>query len=398
MRLFVAILVGILVISPVALLMGAGSFLGSPPPPAALTPASHGEGIGPAAIGRDPLKWPFSRDSIWNLPIGANARYVPGLVHVSSARGFFPDVNLLVLQPNAPLTDVYLNTDDWSGGSRCAVQGGVRFTAPIPTNFVVAGASPGDTPNAAVAILKADGRTLIQGQPFARCVAGQPPTINYWDQDEDIFGPGVSGYHGGSHLSSIGGTVRLGELVPGGVIRHSLKLGFLGGENYFYNATTRGFRWPALSADAPAASTYGIRDPARAALRMGSLLAIPPSLSIVSLSLETEPGRILARALQDYGGYVVDDAGWSVYDVSVEQSPDGYVGDEFLAAWGYPITPANKANPWSRDMDKLMLALGVVDNWDRATWQRVSASNGAEGAGGGTPRVAWARCVPAACC
>src|SRR5216117_1819241 len=31
--------------------------------------------------GRDPLLWPFSRDSIWNLPIGASAVYVPANIN-----------------------------------------------------------------------------------------------------------------------------------------------------------------------------------------------------------------------------------------------------------------------------------------------------------------------------
>src|SRR2546422_553426 len=41
-------------------------------------------------------------------------------------------------------------------------------------------------------------------------------------------------------------------------------------------------------------------------------------------------------------------------------------------------------------MDRIFGALNVVDNWDAATWQTVSASNGTQGAGGGTPRVSWA--------
>src|SRR5712692_3119250 len=36
-------------------------------------------GGGPPS-GRDPLLWPFSRDSIWNLPIGASAVYVPAKI------------------------------------------------------------------------------------------------------------------------------------------------------------------------------------------------------------------------------------------------------------------------------------------------------------------------------
>ena len=28
-------------------------------------------------VTRDPLKWPFAQNSIWNMPIGSGAQYVP---------------------------------------------------------------------------------------------------------------------------------------------------------------------------------------------------------------------------------------------------------------------------------------------------------------------------------
>src|SRR5206468_1900397 len=108
------------------------------------------------------------------------------------------------------------------------------------------------------------------------------------------------------------------------------------------------------------------------------------------MGLETEPAKILAHAFQDYGGYTVDDAAWSVYAVATEYSPSGKVDDEFGAAWNFTISPASRDVPWARDMDRIFGALAVVDNWDFSTWQTVSASNGTLGAGLGAPRVAWA--------
>src|SRR2546425_13056249 len=117
-----------------------------------------------SATGRVATLWPFSRDSIWNLPIGANAVYVPTSIKKPTDYGMTTDVDVLILTPNAPPTDVYYNGDAWSGGSRCNAQGPVLFSAPIPTNFVVLGAGSGNpdgtTPNYATAILAADGHTL----------------------------------------------------------------------------------------------------------------------------------------------------------------------------------------------------------------------------------------------
>jgi len=342
-----------------------------------------------SAAGRVATLWPFSRDSIWNLPIGANAVYVPGNIKKPSAYGMTTDVDVLILTPTAPVTDVYFNGDAWGGGSRCNAQGNILFSAPIPTNFVVPGAGSGNpdgtTPNYATAILAADGHTLIQGQPMARCTAGGTATMMWSQQNEDLLLTGNSGAHGGSMLSSLGGVIRLGELVPGGTIRHALKVNLFGRDNYYTGSGS--FRWPATTADGCAPGCYGGSVPA---LRMGSLLALPPSVDVNSMGLETDAAKILAHAFQDYGGYTVDDAAWSVYAVATEYSPSGKVDDEFAAAWNFTISPASRDVPWARDMDRIFGALNVVDNWNKATWDQVSASNGTQGAGGGAPRVPWA--------
>src|SRR5207237_5611727 len=162
------------------------------------------------------------------------------------------------LKPTAPMTPGFLNSDGWGSGSRCAALGGVLFNAPIPNDFVVpgnhAGSSDGDTPNAAAAFLAADGHTLIQHQPFARCTAGGPATSHYLFPTEDLLGTGRTGSHGGSGLSALGGTVRLGELVPGGAIRHALKLN-IDAVNFYSGFS--GFRWPATKSDAGGAGYSG---------------------------------------------------------------------------------------------------------------------------------------------
>jgi len=208
-----------------------------------------------------------------------------------------------------------------------------------------------------------------------------------WSQEnEDLLKTGNSGAHGGSMLSSLGGVIRLGELVPGGTIRHAMKVNLFGRDNYYTGFGS--FRWPATTADGCAPGCYGGLVPA---LRMGSLLALPPSFDVNAMGLETgEPAKILAHAFQDYGAYTVDDAAWSVYAVATEYSPSGKVDDEFGAAWNFTISPASRDVPWARDMDRIFGALAVVDNWDSSTWQTVSDSNGTLGAGLGAPRVAWA--------
>src|SRR6267378_3116948 len=181
-----------------------------------ITSVSFSAGNVQSSAVRDALKQPFTQDSIWNLPIGASASYVWAGIRHATAQAYFTDADVLVLTPSAPATAVFTNYDDWGAGTRCASSGPALFTVPIPAGFVIpgnhAGSPDGDTPHAATAILAADGHTIIQTQPFAKC-PGVAPTSHYVFGNEDLYGTGVTGSHGGSGLSALGGTVRLGELV-----------------------------------------------------------------------------------------------------------------------------------------------------------------------------------------
>jgi hypothetical protein len=188
-------------------------------------------------------------------------------------------------------------------------------------------------------------------------------------------------------LSAIGGTIRLGELVPNGTIRHAMKVDLWGRGNYYYdNVTQSGHRWPALTHDSSAPTEYTGRNPA---MKLGALLALASGFNVNSL--ETGPGLILAQAFQNYGGYTVDNAGWSVYMIATEFSPDGDVMTEFRNKWGFDLNvDASGSTGWSRDLNKIFASLNVVDNWNEALWNTVRASNGTQGSGGGTPRAPWA--------
>src|SRR2546426_3301204 len=138
---------------------------------------------------------------------------------------------------------------------------------------------------------------LIQGQPMARCTAGGTATMMWSQHDEDLLKTGNSGAHGGSMLSSLGGVIRLGELVPGGTIRHALKVNLFGRDNYYTGSGSGSFRWPATTADGCAPGCYGGAGPPP---RMGSLLPPPPSLHVNAMGLETAPAENLPPPLPDH--------------------------------------------------------------------------------------------------
>ncbi len=300
---------------------------------------------------RSPATWPFASTSIWNTPIGSGAVYVPAAIAPATQRTVVTDQDIIVMQPTAPVTPIQFNGAGWSGGSRCS-GGATMASAPIPSSLVV----PSSKGNNSFAILMADGRTVLQGQPLARCAAGGPATTGSLAPAANLYTDGTRGAHGGSGLSSLGGTIRLGELVPGAPpIRHALKVNLDGAMDYW----PIGFRWPAVKEDGYGPQRYGGKVPA---LQMGALLALPASLNLASLNLQTGPGRMIAWTLQNYGAYCVDDAARPVFSIATETGPAGAVVDQFQAGWGYSFVTGAGDTAWARDIATIFAHLDVVAN------------------------------------
>ncbi len=315
---------------------------------------------------RNPFQWPFSSNSIWNMPIGSNAVYVDAEIDTEVNRGLTVDEDIIVFTPKESSIPVYTSNALWNRDrDRCEIDGPLLFEAPIPKDFIVSSDTwDGLTPNSGLAVLMPDARTIVQTQPFAKCTEDNG-TSRYVPAEVDLYGEGITGAHGGSGLSAVGGTLRLGELDDeNDTIKHALKVNLFANENLFYDEETKGFRWPALRADSYAADQYYTErvGPIVKACRMGALLAIPTSISLEGLNLETIPALILARAFQQYGAYIVDDTAWDVYAIVTEWSPSGRFTDEFEKAWGFPFDEGNKDTPWSRDIKKIFDHLHVVDN------------------------------------
>lgn len=313
----------------------------------------------PVPAARDPLRWPFASDSIWNTPRGAAADLRPA--NLTPPRVDL-DVDYLVVTSAAdPLTPTY----DYAtfGPGRCRgtkPQPQAAFApalgAPIhvPYDFVLPDAtrSPYATPNNSSAFLDPDGRTLHQFNATARCSPGAP-LYGYRTVDGDIRGDGRLGGHLGSGLSSIGGDVRAGELFGAQPLDHALKIDVTPGAlSYAPGSATPGFRWPADMADGYAAKDYRGRDPD---LAMGSLLAIPVSATATSLGLRTEAGRRLLAAFQDYGAYVADTTG----DADASLCVDSGALADYRARTGHDL---DADGALQSDLLRLFRALQVVTN------------------------------------
>ncbi len=306
---------------------------------------------------RDKFLWPFSSVSPWNMPIGSGAIYIPANIQqagfAKADEGYIYQV-----KSNDPVRSVY-GVGAWGPG-RCT---GTypEGTMQIPRGLVIPDATPTNTPNNSSAFLMPDGQTLVQVNALTRCNAGG--NVYGWRSDDvSIYGDGIPGGHGGSGLSSIGGTIRVGELTGTEPIHHALKIDLQASKYLYYSASNPGYRWPALHADSYADSVYGGTNPS---LVMGTLLAIPPAVTAASLNLQTPAAWKLFQALQNYGGYVVDDTAGDYHAFCVEQG----VMEEFRNTFGYDF--ADSSGLLYNDLMKLFQALQIVDN------------NGPDNVGGG---------------
>ncbi len=302
---------------------------------------------------RDKFLWPFASTSLWNLPIGSGARYIPANIDKAGYAGADEEY-FYKLKSSDPLRPVYA-PGSWT--KRCADKKtkSMGISLPIPDDLIIPDArtKPRSTPNNVSAFLMPNDKTLVQIAPLARCQSGGAIYGWRYFPDSDIYGDGIGGAHFGSGLSSIGGSIRKGELTNNEPIRHALKILIFSEKYLYYSQSLPGYRWPANRADNYAAQRYHGKN---AALLQGSLLAIPPKVTASSLKLQTPAGKKLFHALQDYGAYIVDDASWDAHYFAVEKG----VLEEFDATYGYKFS--GRSGKFYDDFMSLFQAMHIVDN------------------------------------
>lgn len=158
----------------------------------------------------------------------------------------------------------------------------------------------------------------------------------------DIRGDGFPGITA-ANASGMAGLLRTWE-IQSGQIHHALAMAIPRAR------LKTGWVWPARSEDYGSAGTY------LGSIPMGSFYAIPASVDLNSLGLSHD-GLVLAKALQDYGAYMVNASGQFV--LYAEPSADPLLGG------------------MRNDIGKIRAAMRVVTN-----------NSPSSVGGGGTPRVA----------
>jgi len=361
---------------------------------------------------RDRRTWPFDAKAIWNIPIGSGAVYHDAKLYPETVEPdgsmepgqFLVDTDHFVATTASDPMTPFIQQGWWGNDAECGKDhccikkdAATHGMLPFPKDTLIGPAgSRLQGGNNAAAVLLPDKVTLVQFQPFYRCTAGGPLLAEsvWFDPERSSSMPQLAwanvsildavnasyGAHGGSKLSSIGGTVRKGELLPNAPpIRHAIKI-MLWAKQYYFpgNVSVPCFRWPALtcdgfwnaSRDPSNPNFYNGTDPN---LKPGALLAVPPTVAdAIFANITTPVGKKLLAVLTDYGGYIDDNSASNSGAFNVE---DG-VEDEVAGAYnGQTLQPSKGQDPLYTDMLAIWRSLHYVNN------------NGPNSVGGGgTPR------------
>ncbi len=322
---------------------------------------------------RDATLSPYPWNSIWNMPLGDTKTLVDFSMTLPTSKTLNAEEDILILDSTFSLTDIKAHDDGWATGDRCGNRTGATHKAdmPIDETWHTDPGFLGTKPNHSTAILLPD-NTTWETQPFHICADSVPVSqyhnASYEGAGNSILTGGLGndphgGAHGGSKMSAMGGTIRLGEWVSGGAIKHVIKLEVDNSAN-LYGSGGSGHRWPANAADS-GWDTGGYGGSVPEAL-MGCLVCLKTTFDI-DASLTAEPAKIVALCLQTYGAYLVDGTGFSSAMFAIEWGPQGRVHTEFETEFGFSMrglasSATGDQKTFLEDIETIWSNLWIVDD------------------------------------
>eukprot|EP01084_Bolivina_argentea_P062228 113774_1 len=305
------------------------------------------------------------------MPIGSDAKFIDANIFDGSAQHPYPayfhiDQDIFIQVTTSDNSYPWYDQGGWGENTAdyCKISGTFfeNILFPLNATYTLYGH------NNAAAILQPDNITLLQTQPLYRCNESGPilscksfncqknepmiPTVS-------ILGNGIIGAHGGTGLSSIGGTIRDFELIGNDndteTMKHSIKIE-MDVLQYYYNAsnTSDCYVWPAIKCDADYYNRYGGIDHN---FKPGILLAIPSNTK--ELNITTVPGKKIHNALRYYGGYIVDGTGKTNRG---SMCAEWGIEDKFEKYYGYSFDQCKPGQPFYEDLLKIFQALKIVKN------------------------------------
>lgn len=169
------------------------------------------------------------------------------------------------------------------------------------------------------------------------------------------------------------GMLEVGPLLAGSPIRHALKIAiYTGVSGHAYALLGRGIQWPACNADGTAGNPANNTGP----FKYGTLMVIPASVDLESFGITTPEGLLIAQCLQDYGGYILDEANGIVVRA------DGALSTAIVNDYRKCLRQLRPAVNSVTNATAFIAADGGYNQFGS-----IGTPNGDDIAGGGTPRA-----------
>jgi hypothetical protein len=304
---------------------------------------------------RDPFLQPFSSQSIWNTPVGDQIAFVAEsdpmtlLLRNQNAGGpggsfawIGRDAMSVVLQSETdPLATWQYKgrsaTSPWSYGGPIA---NGSFQIKTPRNLQFYG-------NDRYGIIV----TSNKHQAVETWSSSYVPATNSYQAtyvvQTDLYGTGIASRPNTSEGirafggSLLGGLIRCSELDAAS-IPHAIAVVISPNQAKAGTRSEDQRVWPASVTDNGSTETY------KGLIPMGAMIAIPQSIDLTTLGLSAE-GLALARAYQNFGGYVVDTATNTLILASLDAGCN-----------------ATKAQNLANDKTKILSKLRIVSNQDES--------------------------------
>lgn len=279
---------------------------------------------------------PFSSSSPFNVTIKAQPRLDPGSAAMVAQLTRTGRMYANLVSYGIPIYTATATTPRYQVS--CAMEGTwgacplSRSPMPIPVD-----AQPSVGSDGVLVVIDPATNTVGEYWQARRTASGWTAS---WGAVNSLSGSGWGGSSTGAGASRLGGVIRVEELERGWV-GHALVL-------QTDNACAGTYRAPALKTDGLSTRADCIPEGAR--------VQLDPSLDVSKLRL-TRAERTVARAMQVYGGYVMDRSGTSL-SVSFERAPDATatsIGSVYQAnglRWDYD---GLEHVPWDR--------LRVLETW-----------------------------------
>ncbi|TNC16102.1 hypothetical protein FF100_02230 [Methylobacterium terricola] len=250
---------------------------------------------------------PFAPSSIWNTPIGSNAQFQAASGAQTASIQHQAGVNTWIGQDAIPIfqaksTDPMATwtyesratNSDWTFGNTSSMNGSFQMRTPADVQF--------KTGDGWAIIVSEDGQHYIE-----TWLGGKTGTNSYhasYVAENTVTGDGIAnvpGAHEGiraAGMSLMGGLVQKSDL-DSLEIDHAVAMAI---STTQAGSAKSPYVWPATTADGFSGSYSG-------SIPMGSLFAIPKDVDLTKIGIATPEGMALAKAYQNYGGYVTDTSG-----------------------------------------------------------------------------------------